>query len=361
MKRIVIIGLGLIGGSIAKSLRKVYPDCNIVAVNRSIGSCDSALSEKVINEAYSELSGECLGSMENSDVIFLCTELNSSKEIIDILIKRFNNKKTIITDVCSTKEEIKNIFQNTKYNINYIGGHPMAGSEKSGYKFSSGYLLENAIYILCPVENTNEADIDFMKNIISDIGALPYIMEAKTHDEAMAQISHMPHITAAALVNAAGSYGNREILNNLAAGGFKDITRIASGDPDLWKNISISNRKNIINSIDNLIGNLNEFKIALEKSDKEQLNLLFSSARNNREAYETGRKTIMNLMYELNIDVPDRPGIISEITLKLTQNNINIKNIYIAESRENELGCLRLAFDSKEARDKAAEILNSSY
>ena len=357
LRKAVIIGLGLIGGSIAKSLRRGYRDCYITAINRSSEGGQTALRENIINKFYNELSEDCLNNIEGSEIVFLCTELHSSKNIIDILMKNFENKETIITDVCSTKAEINDIFQNSKTKVNFIGGHPMAGSEKSGYRNSSEFLLENAVYILCPSENTDKKDIDFMKNIISSTGAIPYVMDAYTHDGVLSQISHLPHITASALVNTASSYGNAEILNSLAAGGFKDITRIASGDPGLWENIIMSNKNNVIDSIDELINNLNLFRNAIENSDKDELRSLLNKAKNSREAYETGRKTIMNLMYELNIDVPDKPGSIAGITAKLTENKINIKNIYIAESRENETGCMRLAFESKEARDAAASVL----
>ena len=368
LEKITIIGLGLIGGSIAKGLRRVYSNMKIVSVDINEKSLDKAICTQVIDIAYKVTNGvidnavdsDMMQRFENdmvsSDIIFLCTELNASRYIIDRLSLILNGKNVILTDVFSTKTEISDIFQNTK--INYIGGHPMAGSEQSGYAASSEYLLENAMYILCPEVDSKEDDIEFLKNVIKDIGAIPYIMSPLIHDEAMARISHLPHIVAAALVNTAANFPEQEILRTLAAGGFKDITRIASGDPELWKNITVSNRKNVIKAIEDVTEYLARYKKALQQSDKDELHLLFESAQNEREEYETGRKAIMNLMYELNIDVPDRPGIIAEISTKLKDNNINIKNIYIAESRENELGCMRLAFLTKEERDRAEEILS---
>ena len=233
----------------------------------------------------------------------------------------------------------------------------MAGSEKSGYEASSPYLLENAIYVLCPNENTDDSDMELMKSVVINIGALPFVMKSGEHDEVMSQISHLPHLVASVLVNSAMRYKDDSMIRALAAGGFKDITRIASGDAELWKNILSANRENVCASIDNITEMLSEFRKMLANSDGNGIYEFLEEARIGRESFETGRKTIMNLLYEINIDVPDKPGIIAEVSVKLLKNNINIRNIYIAESRDNELGCLRLAFDSKDARDKAAKVL----
>jgi len=355
---ITIIGLGLIGGSLAKSMRRVYSNVHITIIERDIDTCKLALSDGVASSAFSSYTSEAKEKLLQSDIIFFCTGIDACESILkDIypFINGENGKKPIISDVCSTKDNIKNIFQT--YKVNYIGGHPMAGSEKSGYGASSPYLLENAIYVLCPNENTDDSDMEMMKSVVINIGALPFVMESGEHDEVMSQISHLPHLVASVLVNSAMRYKDDSMIRALAAGGFKDITRIASGDAELWKNILSANRENVCASIDNIIEMLSEFRKMLANSDGNGIYEFLEEARIGRESFETGRKTIMNLLYEINIDVPDKPGIIAEVSVKLLKNNINIRNIYIAESRDNELGCLRLAFDSKDARDKAAKVL----
>lgn len=357
LKHVMIVGLGLIGGSIAKAIRRMESEVWISAIEKNAFSCEQALMQGVINKAYEECSEECLREIMECDLIYLCTGMDTCGPIVEFLAPYFLQSKAIITDVCSTKIGIRNIFKALGKNIRYIGGHPMAGSEKSGYEVSSPYLLENAIYVLCPMEDSKDEDLEFLKQVTLQMGAFPYIMDAEAHDKAMAKISHLPHIAAAALVNTAAAPSQKTVLQTLAAGGFKDITRIASGDPDLWKQIAISNRENIVDAIDELIAYLNQYRAAMICLDADKLYHYFESARSERECFETGQKTIMNLMYELNMDVPDRPGIIAEVSAKLSAHHINIRNIYIAESRDNELGCLRLAFDTKEARDKAAAIL----
>lgn len=356
LNRIFIIGLGLIGGSLAKSVRRVFPKVSIYAVEKNEKSRRAALMDGTVNKAWESLSGSVLDEVGTADIIFLCAGVESCKEAALSVGPYISGKDIIVTDVCSTKSEITDFFKKMK-DINYIGGHPMTGSEKSGYETADAYLMENAIYVLCPMEHTKTSDMEFLTEIISSIGALPYKMDHREHDSAMARISHLPHITASALVNAAVLGEKDGMLRTLAAGGFKDITRIASGNPELWQGIVMSNKEHIICAIDDMIGCLEKYRSAIHNENKEQLFELLRSAGIQRESFETGRKAIMNLMYELNMNVPDKPGIIAEISSKLSENNINIRNIYIAESRDNELGCLRLAFDTKDARDRAALLL----
>ncbi len=361
VSQITIIGLGLIGGSVAKACRRAYPSATIIGVDTNRESCRLALEEGVATQVYTQLSEPCLQQIAKSKILLLGTGVDACASMMQQIAPYLKAGNTIVTDVCSTKQQMYNLMVSYGKEIRYIGGHPMAGSEKSGYAAASPFLLENAIYVLSPMPYTEEADLAYLEDVVRHLGALPMVLSAAAHDDAMARISHLPHIVASALVNAAMKQESQEeVLHTLAAGGFKDITRIASSDPDLWTGISFSNRENLLNAISDMMEMLGEYKDALEQEQEQQLQTLFQLGSTRRENFANGIKPFMNLMYELNVDVPDQPGILAEITVKLTREHINIRNIYIAESRESELGCLRLVFDSKETRDKAAGILGVS-
>lgn len=355
LKNVMIVGLGLIGGSLAKALRQAIPDLHITGIGNNEEFLMQSKSEGELSDWYLELP-----NVIEADVIFLCTPIEVSLKFSEKLIERIS-PRTLITDVCSTKTEIVEYFTQKEIElgrkIRFIGGHPMAGSEKSGYLASNVYLFENAYYIISPLESTLAEDIKLMKNIISIIGAIPFILDAKEHDVALARISHLPHVVAAALVNTAlikeTDKGNLRVL---AAGGFKDVTRIASGEPQLWEKICLSNRANLSIAIDDIINILSNFKDNL-MGGTTQIEEYFTSAKEYRNTFRDGIATITNMIYELNVDVADRPGAIAEISTKLYNAGINIKNIYICGHRDNEGGQLRLVFSSKSDIEKAAQLL----
>ena len=230
MKNIGIIGLGLIGGSMAKSIRKKTA-CTIIANDIDKNTLELALKEGVIDRI-----GECAEDFSGCDLIFICTHV----EIIKKWAARLDGiipNDCVITDVGSTKAGIYEFFsENTA--LNYIGSHPMAGSEKSGYSNSKDFLFENAYYAYCPTKNVDDRIKKSFVDFIRQIGAIPIEISPYTHDYAVAGISHLPHLVAAALVNTIAALDDeKHYMKTLAAGGFKDITRIASSEPGLWQGI----------------------------------------------------------------------------------------------------------------------------
>ena len=357
INKITVIGLGLIGGSLAKAIKRAYPNIEIIGVDNNQKSTYKACFDGILNYGinnYEDLNVS--KKIGESDIIFLCVDINTCGRIIDS-IGGCIKKGAVVSDVCSTKKKIKALFDKKAADYFYIGGHPMTGSEKSGYEASSEYLFENAMYILSPMENTPQELVEMMSGFIKGLGAIPFVLSAEKHDMYIARISHLPHVAAAALVNTALICETEDgTLRSLAAGGFRDITRIASGDPNLWESIIMSNSENVCTCIDELIKSLSDCKKYILDGG-EGLVSYFAQARDYRERFETGPRAVMKLMYELDVDVVDKPGVIADVSQKLSEAGINIKNIYIAESRENEGGCLRIAFETPEDKRKAAEIL----
>ena len=356
-----VIGLGLIGGSIARAIRHRFPETRITGVNTSPGALRAAVAEGVVDRAVlAGGAGFCLAA--DADLVVVSTPVDAAAPCLDALAPLLR-KGAVVTDACSTKSAIMARARrlNARYpDFCFIGGHPMAGSEKAGFFASGRHLLENAVYLLCPPKDDamHLSALKKLEGYLRDLGALPLAVPADEHDLYMAAISHLPHVAAAALVNTAREKENDAgVLRTLAAGGFRDITRIASSSPRLWRSISMSNRERLLQLLRDYIGGLETFCGALEKGDAQAVEEFFAGAKAYRESFAAWDRAVHATLYELSLDVEDRPGVVAGVTGLLENRGINIKNLYIAESREMEGGCLRLAFSSRSNRDRAAETL----
>ena len=349
-----IIGLGLIGGSLAKALKERTNITEIKAVDISEQSINKALSEGYITKGYTDLNDDIC----NSDLIFVCTPVKNAIEYIKKLSLKVGDN-CIITDVASTKSEIVNFVNSMDNPPRFIGGHPMAGTEKSGFSSSLSHLFENAYYILTPTKSTKENDADIMIDIIKNIGGIPIITDADQHDFVTAAISHVPHIIASALVNLIGKLDSPDgKMQTLAAGGFKDITRIASSSPEMWENIVLSNKQKIRGVLDTFVETLQEFKQHMDNDKAKDINNYFRSAKELRDSLPDNRKGLLISLHEIIVDVVDKPGIIGEIASILGNNGVNIKNINVSNNREFEQGCLRITLPDSDSVKNAVILLS---
>jgi prephenate dehydrogenase len=355
INKVGIVGLGLIGGSIAKALKRSNPNIALYIIDIDSSSL-AAVKEQGIADFTST---DDFSILKYCQVIFLCSPVRASISHIDILTG-YVGKDTIITDVCSTKKEI--VEAAAKHdNITFIGGHPMAGSEKSGYTSSIPHLFENAYYVMCPGVGVDEASCEVLKNIILSFGAIPVKMSPEEHDIVTGSISHLPHVIAASLVNYVIRNDSHEnTMKTLAAGGFRDITRIASSSPVMWQNICISNKEPVLSILDKFIDILKEFKAELSSEDSGYLYDFFESAKRFRDSMVINNKSIIPMYFELIADVEDRPGVLGEVATILGNKNINIKNMNISNSRELEGGCLIISFPDAVSRDSAIAILKEN-
>lgn len=239
----------------------------------------------------------------------------------------------------------------------------MAGSEATGYRAARANLFENAYYILTPGQSTPSWAVDKLTGFVRGFGALPIVLEPGRHDYATAAISHVPHVLAAALVNAVRRLdGEDRIMHTLAAGGFKDITRIASSSPEIWESICLTNKENIADILDKLTDGINDFKSALCKEEKDRLKQLFSEAKKYRDSFHDNRVGAIVKTYDIIVDVEDKPGVIAAIASLLGEHQINIKNIGINNSREMEGGAMEICFYDRDSQALSLEILkNAGY
>lgn len=353
MKKIGIIGLGLIGGSLAKCLKSKSQNIKIVAMNRSEQSLIDAMADNVIDQ----YSLDDMSIFKDCHIVFVCTSVDKIPEYVEKLIP-YINKDCIITDVGSTKKVIYD--QMLKFNnINFIGGHPMAGSEKTGYKSAKAHLFENAFYILTPGPNATKEMVDEMVEIVNMTGAVPVVLDPDYHDYTVAAISHLPHIIASALVNTVEELDDDNCyMHSLAAGGFKDITRIASSSPEVWSSICSDNKDKILKVLKKFKENIEV--IENELSNDTNLYSFFEKAREYRNTFANRKPITICTQYEIYIDIADKPGAIATIATLLSSHNISIKNIGIVYSRDYSEGALLIVFNEPGQKEKAKEILEST-
>lgn len=349
-KKVFIIGLGLIGGSLGLALRESPHVESVAGFDADAVACDMAVAIGAVDQAVGLLEGA-----READVAIICTPLGGYRSIIE-QIGPVLKPGTIITDVGSTKARVMELFATLPPGIHAIGGHPMAGAETRGIASADRYLFENAVYVLTPGRDTPADAVRGVEEILTSTGARIKYMEAARHDELAATVSHIPHLAAVALVGL--TEGRQEELM-LAAGGFRDTTRIASSNPDLWEDIAFSNREPIIRQLDVLNRHLNELKSALEKNDREDLKRQLERAKIIRDSIPKIRKGLIPICHDLVCIVPDRPGVIGQLGIILDQQDINIVDIEILRVREGDGGTIRLGVASSEQAEEAVQALQS--
>lgn len=354
--KVTIIGLGLIGGSLAKAMREKLEMRDITAVDRDSSALGLALEQGVIGKGLVTPDETVYGS----DIIFICTPVGQIPAYIDELAPKVKDT-CIITDAGSTKGAIISHVERLPHSFRFVGGHPMAGTEKSGYQNSLPHLFENAYYILTPARGASGESVKTLSSLVEAIGAIPVVMTAEEHDMAVAGISHLPHVAAAALVNTVRDIDNDTgRLQTLSAGGFRDITRIASSSPGMWENIALSNRDHLLEVLKQMEQKLSDFVRYLENGDSGKIYDFFDSARQFRDSISGYEQGLLPRIHRIIVDVQDRPGIIGEIATILGRHNINIKNIYVANSRESEQGCLVITLPDADSVNMAFDLLTET-
>lgn len=347
------IGLGLIGGSLAKAIHSKIPDAVLIAYDTNTASLSLAEKEGIIQEACS-----CINeSFRHCDYIFLCAPVSHNDENL-LSLKKYLSSETILTDVGSVKTDIHEHIAAMGLESQFIGGHPMTGSERFGYANSKASLFENAYYILTPTKEISAEKISAFQTLVKTIGAIPLVLSYEQHDYVTGAISHLPHVIAASLVNLVKNADSKEgIMKLIAAGGFKDITRIASSSPTMWQQICLVNTENISTLLAQYIQDLNDFKQILDRKDSEALYHFFDTARAYRESFIDTSSGPIKAEYVLTVDIADKPGAIATIASLLATHEVSIKNIGINHNRELAEGALRIEFYTADATLKSDKIL----
>ena len=351
------IGFGLIGGSIAKALKTRGASIHVLVYSRRKNpDLELGLKEGIINKLVYEIDD----AFSSCDVIFLCAPVKTNIRLLKELAKVIS-PSCIITDVGSVKGEICKAASTLGLSSRFIGGHPMAGSEKTGYLNSSPSLLENAYYLLTPTKDNEKKDIETLSDLISMTGSNCVILPYEKHDEITAAISHVPHLVAVALVNLVSAHDDdAQTMKKFAAGGFRDITRIASSSPEMWKEICMSNSDAIDSLLAEFSDLISDFRKEIKALRGEDIYRAFDKAGQYRDSIPKTNPGVLPKLNEIYINIDDRTGAIATIATVLSVGGISIRNIGIVHNREFSDGVLRIELYNESDKEKALKLLKKN-
>jgi len=352
--RVAVAGVGLIGGSLALALRRKGLAREIIGIGRrettgeaqALGVIDRAFPYEALDDA-----------VRGADLVVLATPIRRILELIEALGRGGAlDRGAVVTDVGSTKRRILDAARILPPEVHFIGGHPMAGSEKTGPSAADPFLFQNAIHVLSPSPGVPAETLARLSRTLERIGARVVVIEAAEHDRLAAAVSHLPQLVAVALVRHAGALRSDAVDPlRLAAGGFRDMTRIASSPFSIWKDIVETNVSEIRAALDGFMARLAALRDSL---GAEALAAEFDAAAFTRSGIPRDMKGFMSPLSEILVVVEDKPGIIAGISNALAADGINIKDIEVLKVREGEGGTLRLAFESRPVAERAKRILD---
>ncbi len=342
-RRANIVGTGLIGGSIGLAMREkgwwvsAYdndPQVERQAVNLGIAD-DTGIDDK-------------------AELTIVAAPVGA---IPDLVTQALAKTSGLVTDVGSTKAAICQAVESPRF----VGGHPMAGSEQDGIAGARADLFVDAMWVLTPSESTSEAAFATVRALVKSLGAESIALPPTVHDELVAQVSHVPHLTSAALMNLADSTSveHRPLLR-LAAGGFRDMTRISAGRPAIWPDICVANREAIVIGLDRLIEALTTTRRLVSESDRAGLYALLDTARTARINLPVGYGQAENAS-ELAVPIPDRPGEIAAIATLAAELDVNILDLEITHSGEGRQGVMMLVVDAAKAERLVGGLMARGY
>ena len=353
-QRVAILGLGLIGGSIGLALTQSRFAAKVTGYDMEASTRGLALQNGAVDEVFASPEE----AVQEADLVIMAVPV---RQIVPLAgrIMPFLLPGAVLSDVGSTKSEIVREMESMLPDgVYFVGGHPMAGSERGGIAAADRYLLENAFYIITPTARTNPGALKELRSLIEAVGARPVELDPQKHDVIVATVSHLPHLVAAVLVNVAGATnGDSKQVLGLAAGGFRDTTRIASGDPNLWLDILLSNKNYVLEALDRFQQALAETARAIAGANEDAITGFLGQAQQLRREIPARTKGFLPVMHELVVTVPDRPGMIAEISRVLGDNQVNIIDIEILRLREGEGGSIRLAFRDEVEAEMAVSLL----
>ena len=330
-RRANVLGLGLIGGSICVALRD--RGWVISGDDNDQGRVAEALSRGIISAA---------GLDPAAEITFVAVPVMA---VVDQVRRALVETSGVVTDVGSVKAAVCGAIGDARF----IGGHPMAGSELEGLDGADPDLFAGAVWVLTPTSGTSDAAFSTVAAIVNDLGAEVVGLDPARHDELVAVVSHVPHLTAATLMGVAGSRATEHAaLLRLAAGGFRDMTRIASGHPAIWLDICNENREAIVATLTMLIDGLSSMKSIVAEGDRAQLLARLTTAREARSNLPSRIKMPSELS-EVRITIPDRPGAAAEVFTLAAEIGVNIANFEVVHSVEGDRGVAVVLVDSANA------------
>lgn len=347
LNTLVIAGVGLIGGSIGLGAKQRFLAERVIGLDEDSKVLEIAKTRGVIDEAYSK-AGEWL---KTADLIVLASPVKSLIPLAKTL-EPFLGKHTVLTDVGSVKKDVADSLAH----LRFVGSHPMAGSEKSGVAHADAALLENAVWVLTPSQDTDPAILALVREFITYLGARPIRTSPEQHDRLVAAVSHIPYLAAVALTQLIATDEDRDLMMLLAAGGYRDLTRIASGNPLMSRDMLVGNKTAVHETLIKLQKQLSLLEQLLD--EPENLLSTAEAAKATRDSFPIVRRSLLPAKYEVVVAVQDKPGQLAIITGALGEASINIKDIEMLGIREIG-GAVRLAFEDEPQYKRAVQTLRN--
>jgi len=352
-ERIALLGTGLMGGSLGMAIRECTLATEVVGYDRDPEVLTTALERGAVDRAV----GSPREAVVGAELVVLAVPIRFCRQLVESCTAHFSSG-TVVTDLGSTKqflaEELRGILPR---GVIYVGGHPMTGSEESGIEAADPALLENAIYVLTPDEGQSQKEWGRMVDLIEGIGAQPLVISPAEHDQLVALVSHLPHLAAVALVEVAAEEGKEEMVQTLAAGGFRDTTRIAMGNPEIWRDIFATNREAIDIFLGRYLHELEEVRRMITGGQEDKITATLERARSFRRKIPFRSRGIFPDLFDIIVLVKDTPGTIGRIASLVGGAGFNIAEVEILHVREEEGGSIRFGFRQKEQRDGALAVL----
>lgn len=346
------------GGSLGLRLKGLPDPPRVVG----FGSREATLKAAFDRGAIDTYASDPAAAVGEADLVVLAAPVRSIPDLFSAIAPALK-KSAIVTDVGSTKADITaEAEKRLPPHARFVGSHPMAGSEQSGIAAADAALYEQAVVVITPSRSSDESALTAVKNLWITTGAIPVTLDAVQHDRIVASISHLPHVVAAALVNTVAARAERDARTwDLAAGGFRDTTRIASSQSAIWRDICLANRDAILPVLDELRTELLAIRESIDRRDAERIERFFAQASTERERIPPKGRALLPSLFDLYVELPDRPAAIAEVTSVPGAAGINIVDIEIARVRETSaIAPLRLFFQSEEDREKARHALSAA-
>ncbi len=356
VERVAILGIGVIGGSLALALKERLPGLRITGFDSP-----SVLEHAKLRGLIDRSSSSAGDAVHDADAVFLAVPLDSIASLMDSISAHLK-PHSFVSDVASVKQPVIEAAQRLLPDtIRFIGGHPMTGSERSGLDGADAFLFENAIYILC---TDGIEDIDSytpMTQLIEGTGARVLLMDSKQHDRIVACVSHLPQLVATTLVNVVAEQNQTDPMTlQLAAAGFRDMTRIASSSFDMWSAVLEGNRSDVDVALSSMIDALTFIRTLLrEGEDIQKLRPIFEKASTMRQKIPVNFKGFLRPLSDVFVYAADQPGVLAHITGTLFRQGISIKDIELLKIREGTGGAFKISLENDQLADAAVIALKS--
>ena len=345
-RRAEVIGLGLIGSSVGLALRRAGWHVS-----------GSDLNEARARRALELGVLDALGEDPDAALVVVATPVRTIPQLVNERLARPHGADLVVTDVGSVKAPVSRDVRSTRF----VGGHPMAGSEQEGPDGADADLFVGATWVLTPTETTDPDAYSFVRSLVSGFGADALALAPDRHDALVALVSHVPHLTAASLMAVASDKSEEHgALLRLAAGGFRDMTRIAAGDPAIWPDIFADNADAVLEALDALLERLREARRIVATRDRDGLVALLEYAKAGRRNLPA-RVARPESIVECRVPVLDRPGVLAEVTTILSEIGVNIWDLEIAHSAEGPAGVLILSLSGDGVESARTALAAAGY